>query len=170
MGYGYATLVSSLLGQIPCGLSRAQALQRSFWRSLTSSVGLARLSRASDDLPFLRELADELRNEKPARTAQQPQNVSTYRRIMAEAVDNALDLVGRLGKDVLYTMLEERHGLRLVDAAEKPGQFVSALRDVLGGSGTVIEHYSLTYIQEKTGISARSFEEAAHLLKQKYPR
>src|SRR5689334_6049119 len=112
------------------------------------------------DSPFLRELVENIRRSTPEKTSEQRPALTGYRGLLASCLDQALDMIGRGGKDVLYGLLEVRYNLRSADIASNPGVYMSALRDVLGSSCQVIEKYMLSRIQDETGIQANSLEEA----------
>jgi hypothetical protein len=124
-----------------------------------------------DDLSTLKDLAGFLREEESKKKKggqQQDPNAPEYVAIVVEALDNAFDMIGRTGKDVLYTMLEERYELRTTDVATKPGEFMSALRALLADSALVIESYMLSFIAEKTQVRGWSLEDAVDKLKAAY--
>src|SRR5690242_6291336 len=113
----------------------------------------------------LRDLTDYLKKEeeesrtRKEETKQLPPDTPFYVAIVVEAFDHALDMTGRIGKDVLYTILEQRHDIRPIDIPFRPGEFVSALRSLLESSALVIESYMLAHIKEMTGVSGWSLEE-----------
>jgi hypothetical protein len=125
-----------------------------------------------DDLPTLRSLIDYLKEEesKKRRDYRLGPNTPEYIVVTVEALDNALDMIGRTGKEVLYAMLEERYELRPTDIALKPGQFMSALRHLLGNSALVIETFMLYNIDEKTRVRGWSLEDAVYKLKAAYQK
>jgi hypothetical protein len=121
-----------------------------------------------EDSSALRSLTDYLKEEEAKKKKEEktlPADTPQYVVILFQALDNALDMVGRTGKDVLYTMLEERHGLKTTDVASKPGDFMSALRALLESSAMVIESYMLAYVSETTGVRGWSLEDAVDKLK-----
>jgi len=84
---------------------------------------------------------------------------------MVNALNYALDITGRVGKEVLLRMLEERHGLLPEYFLDRPGEFMGALMDLLGSSCAVLELEMLNYIKQETGVAAPNVEEAAFLLR-----
>jgi hypothetical protein len=87
--------------------------------------------------------------------------------MLADAFNTALSMVGRTGRDVLYGLMESRYELQPADIAEKPGVYMSALRDILDSSANVVEKFVLAEIKEKTGVEAHTLEEAVQKLKAK---
>jgi hypothetical protein len=73
-----------------------------------------------------------------------------------------------MGKEVILQMLEERHGLHAEDMLNKPGPYMSALRDILGESCELIEVTMLDKIQEDTGLRDWNLESTVELLKKNY--
>ncbi len=123
----------------------------------------------SDDSWALKELADVLKEGSAQATARvEEPELKGYRALLADSLDHALEMVGRSGREVLYGLLERRYGLRRGDIVDKPGLYVSALRDLLGNSCTVVERSVLRSIKDATGIEAHTLEEAVFLLKQRY--
>ncbi len=117
----------------------------------------------------LRELAESLSANKEDESAKEELDNRAPMSVVAlvTAMDEALMIVGR-GREVLYGLLERRYGLRALDIGAKPGVYMSALRDVLGGSCDVIERFVLSSIREKTGVQARTLEEAAFKLRKRF--
>jgi hypothetical protein len=105
--------------------------------------------------------------DKPEQKEDPP--LTGYTALLADALDKALEVIGRSGRDVLYGILDARYGLKPVDIPEKTGQYMSALRDILGSSATVVEKYALSHIKDKTGVDAHTMEEAVEKLKTMYP-
>jgi len=124
-----------------------------------------------DDIPTLRALVDYLKKEesKKRRDYKLEPNTPQYIVVLIEALDHALDMIGRTGKEVLYAMLEERYELRPTDIALRPGEFMSALRHLLGHPALVIESEMLAWIKETTEVKGWSLEDAVDKLKAAYP-
>lgn len=87
---------------------------------------------------------------------------------MVRALDYALDVVGRMGKEVILSMMEERHGLRAEDMLLRPGPYMAALRDIFGDSCELIEMYMLQKVEEETGMRDWNLESTVELLKKNY--
>jgi hypothetical protein len=130
----------------------------------TSSV-----SDSSDDGDdfFLRELAKELKEDEKAGIAK-PVAALGAAFVLVRALDYALDVVGRMGKEFIFSALEERHDLRAVDILNRPGQWRDALRDILDESYEVTEMRLLQKVEEETGLRDRSLESTVELLKRGY--
>jgi len=124
-----------------------------------------------DDFPTLRALVEYLKKEESRKGSDLKFEPDTprYAVVVIEALDHALVIIGRTGKEALYAMLEERYGLRPADIASKPGQFVSALQHLLGHSALVIEKEMLAWINETTPVRGSSLEDAVDKLKAAYP-
>jgi hypothetical protein len=117
----------------------------------------------------LKDLVDSLSKKDSDNDKVEESTVLTgYKAILANSLEQALEMIGRTGREVLYGLLEKRYELRREDIANKTGIYMSALRDVLGGSCDVIEKYMLSQIREETGVVANSLEEAVFKLKKKW--
>jgi len=127
--------------------------------------------RSADESPFLRDLAESLikkESEAQQQGQQQPpqeKKVPGYVLMVAESLDHALEVVGRSGKETLYRVIENSFGLQKEDIASRPGQYMSALRSMLGESCNSIEKYMLDYIEERTGVSGISLEDTVEMLR-----
>ena len=122
----------------------------------------------SSDSWAVKELADLLRSSAQVPPPEDTSKLTGYRALLVESLDTALDMVGRTGKEVLYGMLEARYTLHKRDLADKPGVYLSALRDLLGSSCDVIERYILSQVKERSGVEAHTIEEAVFRLRAKY--
>jgi len=109
-----------------------------------------RLITGRDDF-FLRELVKDLKRAGAENTAK-PVQATGATLVLIRALDYALDVVGRMGKEVILSTLEERNGLRAEDILTQPGSFINALRVLLGESCDVIEVSMLEKIEEETGL------------------
>jgi hypothetical protein len=125
----------------------------------------ARILVSGDDFS-LRRIVEKIKetDSQPVAAPKRPQATGA-RLVMVNALNSALDITGRIGKEVLLGMLERRHGLLPEDFIDKPGEFMGALRDLLGSSCGVLEVEMLRYIKQETGIAAYTIEETAYLLK-----
>ena len=123
----------------------------------------------SEDSWALKELADALKEGSAQRSeVVGAPELKGYRALLAESLDHALEMVGRSGREVLYGLLERRYDLRRGDIVDKPGLYVSALRDLLGNSCTLVERSILASVKEATGIEAHTLEEAVFKLKERF--
>jgi len=81
----------------------------------------------------------------------------------------AMEALGRLGKEALYTHLEQQFELRRTDIAMKPWGYLSAMRLLLGNDSTAaIEQLTISVILETEGVKGFSLEETIGALKKKY--
>ncbi|MDA4127175.1 MAG: DUF3227 domain-containing protein [Thaumarchaeota archaeon] len=87
------------------------------------------------------------------------------REVVIQSVDNALDVIGRTGREVFFEILEKRYGVTKDEIAESPGKLTSTLKLMLDSSAAVIEGYAVREIKERMGVEASSLEEAVELLK-----
>ena len=124
----------------------------------------------SSDSWALKELADHLikSSEETAQLQVQEPPLEGYRAFLAESLEEALEMVGRSGREVLFGILEKRYDLRRKDIVDKTGLYLSALRDLLGSSSTVVERQMLSSIRDRMGIDAHTLEEAVFKLRKRY--
>jgi hypothetical protein len=115
----------------------------------------------------MRELLRELKKDGP-RDGAKPVEATGAALILVRALDYALDVVGLMGKEVILSMLDEGHGLRVGDTLAKSGKYLSALRDILGESYPVIETRALQKVKEETGLEDGGLESTIELLKRSY--
>jgi len=91
-----------------------------------------------------------------------------YVAVLTRALDEALRVMGRNGSEVIDTILLQRYGLCREDIAAKPGEYMSAIKDLLDTGCKVIETVMLQEIQKETGIRAMTVEDAVSMLKKGY--
>lgn len=120
---------------------------------------------------LLQELAQKIESADAARKLtvnhalfRQPPYVA----VLTRALDEALKVVGRSGSDVIDTVLVGRYGLHKEDIAHNPGEYMSAMKDILDTGCEVLERVMLEEIRKETGIVAMSMEEAVFRLKGYY--
>ncbi|MEM2272592.1 MAG: hypothetical protein QXX56_00040 [Candidatus Bathyarchaeia archaeon] len=58
-----------------------------------------------------------------------------FERILINAVDDGLNLLGETVKAVLLLLIKERYKIEKHEIPKKPGEFSSALRSILGNEG-----------------------------------
>jgi hypothetical protein len=123
---------------------------------------------------ILKDLADELRKkqdeEQDAFEVENRAEVTGYAAIVVRALDCSLRMIGRTGVQVIDQMFYERYGLKREDVVFRTGAYMSALKDMLGSSASVLERAMLVQIEEETGLKTYSIEEAVQLLKELYPQ
>ena len=124
------------------------------------------LTRSFDeDSWVLRELAERIDAKESREAPQKKSRASGAALVVMNAVNYALEVTGRTGKEVLYSMLERQYGVVTEEIILKPGPFMSALSDLLGPGAHVLEREMLGYIRAETGVVAHNLEEATDLLR-----
>jgi hypothetical protein len=117
----------------------------------------------------LKDLVESISKKDTSKIVPEESVILTgYQAVLVKSLEQALEMIGRTGREVLYGLLERRYALKPVDIANKTGVYISALRDVLGSSCDVIEKYMLSQVREETGVEANSLEEAVFKLKKKW--
>jgi len=108
------------------------------------------------------EEADAQKQRAPKRlTDSRPSSVT----VLASALSKALCVLGRDGTDVVDVIVVIRYGLCREDIARVPGEYMSAMKDLLDTGCEVLETLILEEVRVQTGIVAMSVEEAAFKLK-----
>ena len=118
-----------------------------------------------EDSWVLRELAERIDAKESREAPQRKSKASGAALVVMRAVSYALEVTGRTGKEVLYSMLERQYGIVPEEIILKPGPFMSALRDLLGPGAYVLEREMLGHIRVETGVNAHNLEEAADMLR-----
>ena len=116
----------------------------------------------------MRDIVSHLDRSEPAANAPSSADLPRSSLILMEALDHALDSVGRTGKEVLFAVLERQFGLRREDVSLKPGPYMAALRSALGESCRTIEDLTIVEVRDKEGVAGWNVEETAYLLWAKY--
>lgn len=83
---------------------------------------------------------------------------TNFRRVLFEAVDEGLLVLGKSGRDAVYFHLESLYSLRKEDVLEKPDVFVESLRKIFGMGAGVIEKAILKSLYDKLGLDYREKE------------
>ena len=115
-------------------------------------------SNATQRLSSLRPSQDLVHANPPGLSARQ-------KTMLANCVDTALSVMGRIGRDVFFEILEKRYGVAKSDIADSPTRFMSVLKLLFDTSASAMERYMLEEIQHNFGVSAHSFEEAVNLVR-----
>ena len=120
---------------------------------------------------LLEELAGEIESadEERRRTVKQPtQRQPPYVALLTGVLDEALEVVGRSGSEVVDAVLIGRYGIHKEDIAYNPAEYMSAMKDILDAGCEVLEKVMLEEIRKETGIVAMSMEEAVFKVKGYY--
>jgi hypothetical protein len=123
------------------------------------------------------ELPAEMPVEMPVGPVQEPvempaeglPGVGDYRKIVLRAVDTSLDIIGKDGKQVLLSLLENRYGLIEEEIPEHPRAFIDLLEEDLGSSAYAIEKEITREIRKISSVQAENLYKVVELLKEKYP-
>ena len=139
----------------------------------TESEGGEGGRRVPGELPLtdswlLEELAEKIESADEARTRARGHTLRQwppYVTLLTGALDEALQVVGRSGSEVVDTVLIGRYGLHKEDIAYNSGAYMSAMKDILDAGCEVLEKVMLEEIRKETGIVAMSMEEAVYRVK-----
>ncbi len=99
-------------------------------------------------------------------------NHDILRRIVQDAIDRALSVLGENGKRALYFHLENSFGVRRSEIPDKPEIFSQALRTIFGPGSAILEQSIVRELSESEGLQLTStnFVDAVKLLRQLYQR
>jgi hypothetical protein len=92
------------------------------------------------------------------------------RALVSQSIDNALDLMGRTGRDIFLEILDKKSGMTKDRMAETPHRLMTTLELIFDSSAAVIEEYALRGIKERTGIEASTLEEAVAVMEARESR
>ena len=126
------------------------------------------MSENSDSL--LRAVADSIGHKDIQVSDDQPSSLQPYQLVIIKALDNAMETTGRSTTEVLYALLRQRYNLKKIDILSRPGEFMSALRDILGSSCESLENLILWDIRDSLDVRAGSIDDAVYLAKKKYSK
>ncbi len=82
-----------------------------------------------------------------------------YDRVILEAVDKSLDLLGKDGKQSLLSLLEKRYGFPVDDIPIQPKAFVAILKVLLGPTASTIEQEMVREIKRIAGVQGETFSD-----------
>jgi hypothetical protein len=80
------------------------------------------------------------------------ENRTNFKRLLFEAVDEGLLVLGKSGRNAVYFHLQSLYSLKKEDALEKPDVFVKSLRKIFGIGAGVIEKAILKSLYDKLGL------------------
>ena len=86
-----------------------------------------------------------------------------------KCVEEAMDMMGRTGKEVFLEIVYRRYGVVIDDVVDAPRIFMRALELFNGSSASILERHALDGLQKKLKISASSLEEAVAVLEGRAP-
>jgi hypothetical protein len=86
-----------------------------------------------------------------------------------KCVEEAMDMMGRTGKEVFLEIVYRRYGLVIDDVVDDPRKFMRALRLLQGSSASILERHALDGLEQKLKVSAASLEEAVAVLEGRAP-
>ena len=87
-----------------------------------------------------------------------------------KCVEEAMDMMGRTGKEVFLEIVYRRYGLVIDDVVDDPRQFMKALKLLQGtSSASILERHALDGLEQKLKVSASSLEQAVAVLEGRAP-
>src|SRR5882672_3315733 len=99
--------------------------------------GRARMSDSS----VLRDMIGELGGDAPVKLNAPRPPVPEFVSVFVDALEKALEMIGRSGTEILHSHLLRTYGLQKEDVALRPGLYMSALKVMLETSCDAIEEY-----------------------------
>jgi hypothetical protein len=86
-----------------------------------------------------------------------------------KCVEEAMDMMGRTGKEVFLEIVYRRYGVVIDDVVDSPHKFMRALELFNGSSASIMERHALDGLERKLKISASSLEGAVAVLEGRAP-
>ncbi len=118
------------------------------------------------DFGALKDMAAHLRSQPQKKVEEVPLGeLPDYATVILAALDDALIMIGRSGTQVFHDTMKQVYGYDRIDVAEKPGEYMSALKALLDSSSDMIEGYILREVYKTRNIRAGSIQDAIHMLK-----
>ncbi|MEM2341925.1 MAG: hypothetical protein QXX94_00530 [Candidatus Bathyarchaeia archaeon] len=91
------------------------------------------------------------------------EKIGEFGRIVVEAVDDGLSVFGETVKATLLLLIKERFHIDNHEISEKPKEFSSALRSILGnGGGKFVENLIVRNLYAKLGLGAPEVNKEFH--------
>jgi hypothetical protein len=89
--------------------------------------------------------------------------------MVIKCVEEAMDMMGRTGKEVFLELVYRRYGVVIDDVVDSPSKFIRALELFNGASASIMERHALDGVERKLKISASSLVEAVAILEGRAP-
>jgi hypothetical protein len=129
---------------------------REMIKSMVSNFGEARVARPRKEAAYVRVTeVSEMSLEKKT--------------TIIKCVEEAMDMMGRTGKEVFLEIVYRRYGVVIDDVVDAPKKFMKALELFNGSSASIMERNALDGLERKLKISATSLEEAVAVLEGRTP-
>lgn len=80
-----------------------------------------------------------------------------FERVLLEAIDEALAMLGESVKKIVYFHVENKYLLKAEDIPKQPELFILAIKSLLGTGGTYIESLVLKKLCEEYRLDYESF-------------
>jgi hypothetical protein len=129
---------------------------REMIKSVVSNFGGSTVARPPKEAPHVRVTeVSEMSLEKKT--------------TIIKCVEEAMDMMGRTGKEVFLEIVYRRYGVVIDDVVDAPRKFMRSLELFHGSSASIMERNALDGLERKLKISASSLEEAVAVLEGKAP-
>lgn len=73
-------------------------------------------------------------------------------KLLEEAIDDGLNVLGKSGKQMLYFHLENNYSVKKHEIAQKPEDFTEAIQEIFGAGASVLEKLILKSVYSKLGL------------------
>ena len=73
-------------------------------------------------------------------------------KLLEEAIDNGLNVLGNSGKQMLFFYLEQSYSLKKHEIAQKPEVFEAAIHQIFGAGAPVLEKLIVESVYSKLGL------------------
>ncbi len=95
----------------------------------------------------------------------QVQETNDFDKIVLQAIDTSLNILGQDGKQVLLNMMENRYGFRLQDVPQHPRDFIELLDGFLGETGYMLEKEIINEIRKVAPVQGKTLYQVVRSLK-----
>jgi len=80
-------------------------------------------------------------------------------KLLEEAIDEGLNVLGKSGKQMLFFHLEKSHSLKKHEIAQKPEAFAVAIKEIFGAGSPVLEKLIIKSVYSKLGLEYKEKKE-----------
>jgi len=80
------------------------------------------------------------------------EKVKNLNKLLEEAIDEGLNVLGNSGKQMLFFHLEKSYSLKKYEIARKPETFEAAIHQIFGAGAAVLERLIIESVYSKLGL------------------
>jgi hypothetical protein len=106
--------------------------------------------------------------EKPPSLHETEGSHRSFEKILLEAVDEGLSLLGESSKQTLYFYLENSYKIKRGDISRRIDEFVEAIETIFGTGGRILELLIMKQLYRKVGRNFKYFPKKEEMLFTEY--